>query len=122
MSYNRDVEDASERSPMLGNTNSSRQTSSSKDDDNSKWSALYILQFFGGGIYAPDPSTYDPIEILLNTEDEEKREALTKLWRDNKLSELSFVGVVVRYLASHVHWLLATLALCGCDNTSQHIT
>jgi hypothetical protein len=95
MSYNQDVEDAGERTPMLGNPNSSRQGSSSKDDEDSEWSALYVLQFLGGGIYAPDPSTYDPIEILLNTEDEEKRDALTTQWRDNKLSELSFVGVVV---------------------------
>lgn len=66
------------------------------DRDSKRWSALHILQFFGGGIYAPDPSTYDPIEILLNTEDEKERDELTTKWRDNKLSELSFVGVVVR--------------------------
>jgi hypothetical protein len=96
MSYNQDVEDAGERTPMLGNQDSSRQSSSRKGDHDGKWSALYVLQFLGGGIYAPDPSTYDPIEILLNTEDEEKRDTLTKQWRDNKLSELSFVGVVVR--------------------------
>jgi hypothetical protein len=95
MTYNEDVEDAhaaDERTPML--RNSSHQDSSHVDDED-KWSALYILRFFGGGVYAPDPSTYDPIEILLNTEDEEKRDELTRQWRDNKLSELSFVGVVV---------------------------
>lgn len=59
------------------------------------WTFLPFLQFFGGGIYAPDPSTYDPIEILLNAESEEERDELTARWRDNKLSELSFVGVVV---------------------------
>lgn len=52
-------------------------------------------QLFGGGIYLPDPSTYDPIEILLNTEDGKERDELTMQWRDNKLSELNFVGVVV---------------------------
>jgi hypothetical protein len=56
---------------------------------------LPFLQFFGGGIYAPDPSTYDPIEILLNAETEEEKNELTAKWRDNKLSELNFVGVVV---------------------------
>lgn len=56
---------------------------------------LPILQFFGGGIYAPDPSTYDPIEILLNADSEDERDELTMRWRDNKLSELNFVGVVV---------------------------
>jgi hypothetical protein len=53
-------------------------------------------QLFGGGIYLPDPSTYDPIEILLNTHQKKLREELTRKWRDNKLSELNFVGVVVR--------------------------
>jgi hypothetical protein len=53
-------------------------------------------QMFGGGIYLPDPSTYDPIEILINTEDRRERNQLTEMWRDNKLSELNFVGVVVR--------------------------
>jgi len=54
-----------------------------------------VLQFFGGGIYAPDSTTYDPLEILLNTEDADEKDELTTLWRDNKLSELNFVGVVV---------------------------
>jgi hypothetical protein len=57
---------------------------------------MRVLQFFGGGIFVADPTTYDPLEILLNTEDEEERNKLTMTWRDNKLSELSFVGVVVR--------------------------
>jgi hypothetical protein len=50
---------------------------------------------FGGGIYLPDPSTYGPIEILLNTYDRSERNELVKIWRDNKLSELNFFGVVV---------------------------
>lgn len=62
-------------------------------------SFLPILQFFGGGIYAPDPSTYDPIEILLNADTTQERDELTMKWRDNKLSELNFVGVVSALLA-----------------------
>lgn len=54
-----------------------------------------ILDFFWGGVYAPGASTHDPIEILLNTEDPEERDRLTENWRDNRLNELSFVGVVV---------------------------
>lgn len=88
---NRDAD--SERTPMLGG---SSRHGSSFDQDENKWSFPNILRFFGGGIYAPDPSTYDPIEILLNTEDERERDTLTVRWRDHKLSELSFVGVVVR--------------------------
>lgn len=57
---------------------------------------LRLLRFLGGGIYAPDSTTYDPIEILLNTEDKNEKDDLTIKWRDNRLSELNFVGVVVR--------------------------
>ncbi|KAF2033917.1 hypothetical protein EK21DRAFT_57601 [Setomelanomma holmii] len=98
MAYNQDVEDGSsgERTPMLGNTS---QQGSSSSTHQKRWTVLWVLQLLGGGIYAPDASTYDPIEILLNTEDEKEKDELTKLWRDNKLSELSFVGVVSALLA-----------------------
>lgn len=94
MSNDYDIEHSgsNERTPILG---SSSQNSSSDSTHSKRWRALRVFQFLGGGIYAPDPSTYDPIEILLNTEDEKEKDDLTKLWRDNKLSELSFVGVVV---------------------------
>ena len=36
--------------------------------------------------------------VLLNEEDPEKREQLTEQWRDHKLNELSFIGIVVRML------------------------
>ena len=42
-----------------------------------------------------ESTTSDPIEILLNTEDHDHRDELTKQWRDHKLAELNFVGVVV---------------------------
>lgn len=58
-----------------------------------------VLDFFWGGVYAPGASTHDPIEILLNTEDPEERDRLTENWRDNRLNELSFVGVVAALLA-----------------------
>jgi hypothetical protein len=87
-----DIENSSERTPML--RRSSRYLSSPAKGMPRNF--LHVFQFLGGGIYTPDPSTYDPIEILLNTEDAEERDTLTVKWRDNKLSELSFVGVVVR--------------------------
>ncbi|KAJ4368400.1 hypothetical protein N0V83_006757 [Neocucurbitaria cava] len=99
MTYDDDVENreaASERPPTSGGASHQPLT---HDQDQHKWSVLRVLQFFGGGIYAPDPSTYDPIEILLNTEDTEQRDELTVRWRDNKLSELSFIGVVAALLA-----------------------
>jgi hypothetical protein len=61
-----------------------------------------VLQFFGGGVFIADSTTYDPLEILLNTEDEDRKDELTLKWRDNKLSELSFVGVVVRTLKHEI--------------------
>lgn len=79
---------AGERTPMLEGS----QDNHTKEEG---WSIMSFLQFFGGGIYAPDPSTYDPIEILLNSEDGQDRDDLTVKWRDNKLSELNFVGIVV---------------------------
>ncbi|XPS70940.1 hypothetical protein M3J09_003136 [Ascochyta lentis] len=78
---------------------------STQQDDGSEhkqlrnWTFTPFLQCFGGGIYAPDPSTYDPIEILLNASDEDEQKELTARWRDNKLSELNFVGVVSALLA-----------------------
>jgi hypothetical protein len=94
MAYQHDVEQSgtSERTPMLGG---SSQPNPSSIAENMRRSVLRVFQFFGGGIYAPDPSTYDPIEILLNTVNETEKDDLTRLWRDNKLSEMSFVGVVV---------------------------
>jgi len=82
--------------PILRRSRHSQRPDKGQDDD---WSLLHILRFFGGGIYAPDPSTYDPIKIILNTEDDEEKDELTRKWRDNRLSELNFVGVVAALLA-----------------------
>jgi hypothetical protein len=81
-----------ERMTMQSN---SLHQESSNDQRKREGGCLCAPQLFGGGIYLPDPSTYDPIEILINTEDRRDRDELTKNWRDNKLSELNFVGVVV---------------------------
>ena len=61
---------------------------------------LRLVYFFSGGIYALDASTYDPIEILLNTEDRKERDFLTERWKDNRVKELNFVGIVVCFLFS----------------------
>ncbi|RMZ72671.1 myosin-cross-reactive antigen family [Pyrenophora seminiperda CCB06] len=84
------------RTPLLGSS-SHQRIGNERDSDRLKF--VHVLQFFGGGIYAPDETTYDPLEILLNTEDEDDRDELTIKWRDNKLSELNFVGVVAALLA-----------------------
>lgn len=40
-------------------------------------------------------TTYDPIFALLNADTRDERDRLTEKWRDHKLSELNFIGVVV---------------------------
>jgi len=40
-------------------------------------------------------TTYDPIFALLNGDTTEERNRLTEKWRDHKLEELNFVGIVV---------------------------
>ena len=42
-------------------------------------------------------TTFDPIYSLLNASEDKERDELTKRWKDNKLQELSFVGIVVRF-------------------------
>ncbi|PSK40017.1 hypothetical protein B9Z65_7957 [Elsinoe australis] len=39
-------------------------------------------------------TTYDPIFALLNADTRDERDRLTEKWRDHKLSELNFIGIV----------------------------
>jgi len=99
MTYDNDAEErgtSGSRTPLLGRSAHQRI---GQENEGPKWTFTSVLQFFGGGIYAPDSTTYDPLEILLNTEDADEKDELTTLWRDNKLSELNFVGVVAALLA-----------------------
>lgn len=94
MTYHSDTEleaGTNEHTPMLRR----RERNAIDKKQMSKRKFYRFLEFFAGGIYATDASTYDPIEIMLNTEDEDERNRLTEIWRDNRLKELSFVGVVV---------------------------
>jgi len=96
MPHNHDTERDSS-SAELHNTNGDDDDDFGPDEKDSTF--RHILQFLGGGVFFPDPSTADPIGILLNTQNPEKRDNLIKKWRDNKLSELNFVGVVSALLA-----------------------
>lgn len=58
-----------------------------------------MASIFRGGVVAPTKTTYDSIRLLLTAEDEEERDRLTKQWRDHKLQELNFVGIVGALLA-----------------------
>lgn len=53
-----------------------------------------FLGLFRGGLMAPTQTTYEAIEYLLTAETKEERDELTKQWRDHKLEELNFIGVV----------------------------
>ncbi|KAF2635761.1 hypothetical protein P280DRAFT_410955 [Massarina eburnea CBS 473.64] len=53
-----------------------------------------IFKVFTGGLIAPSDTTYATIMILLNCADPEEQARLTSQWRDHKLNELSFIGVV----------------------------
>lgn len=59
-----------------------------------------IGDFFRYGIFSPPTVTYDPLLLLLNHHDREERDRLTEKWKDNKLQELNFVGVVSALLAN----------------------
>ena len=92
MPFHSDIEIQNEREPLMDG----QDTRGDSNPVVSRPNFFYrLLHFFGGGIYMPDSSTYDPIEMLLNAEDPEERDELTERWRDNRLAELSFVGVVV---------------------------
>jgi hypothetical protein len=90
--------------PRAQNGSLQQETSNSKRK--CQTGCFFAPQMFGGGIYLPDPTTYDPVEILLNTQDIDERNELTKRWRDNKLSELNFVGVVVCPIVHYLHTFL----------------
>lgn len=114
MTYDNDAEDrgtSGSRTPLLGSSSHQRI---GQESEGRRWTLMTVLQFFGGGIYAPDPTTYDPLEILLNTEDEDERDDLTIRWRDNKLSELNFVGVVVSHWGILVYDHTTAIRLSRC--------
>ncbi|KAK4209373.1 hypothetical protein QBC37DRAFT_324064, partial [Rhypophila decipiens] len=50
-------------------------------------------------IFAPWPSTYEPIKSLLNAPTAAEKDLLTATWRDRKLAELSFVGITCGLVA-----------------------
>jgi hypothetical protein len=46
-------------------------------------------------LFVPWQSNFKPLDALLNSA-EDKKDSLTKVWREQKLSELTYVGVAVR--------------------------
>ena len=45
-------------------------------------------------LFVPWKSNFKPLNALLNSADN-KKDSLTKTWREQKLSELTFVGIAV---------------------------
>ena len=64
-------------------------------------------------IFAPWPSTYEPVKALLNASSEYEQDRFTAEWRDRKLAELTFVGLTVSFpsRASHPALSIARLEL-----------
>ncbi|WYZ46083.1 hypothetical protein EsH8_IX_000308 [Colletotrichum jinshuiense] len=60
----------------------------------------FIANIFRGGLFSPPALTYDPLLLLLNHEEKSERDRLTERWKDNKLQELNFIGVVSALLAN----------------------
>lgn len=56
-----------------------------------------IREFLRGGLIAPEQTTRKALSVLLNEDDPEEKDRLTEQWRDHKLAELNFIGVVVSY-------------------------
>jgi hypothetical protein len=54
-----------------------------------------MLGFLGSGLLSPKLMIDDPIMVMLNCKEREERDRLTERWRDHKLAELNFVGIVV---------------------------
>ena len=58
-----------------------------------------FFAIFRGGLLAPSRTTSDSILFLLTAPTAKERDDLTRQWRDHKLQELNFIGVVGALLA-----------------------
>ncbi|KAJ4304825.1 hypothetical protein N0V90_000353 [Kalmusia sp. IMI 367209] len=116
--------------PLLGRADdASRSTGSriknARNVDSNANIFLSIFKIFSGGLIAPADTTYATIMILLNNTDEEEQNELTTKWRDHKLNELSFIGVVSPLVAvclvstgswpeiSSKPWYIRAIWYCG---------
>ncbi|KAK1993173.1 hypothetical protein LX36DRAFT_263119 [Colletotrichum falcatum] len=92
------------RTPLLGSRQevggASRRPTPGGFKDKSGAVTSFVSNLFRGGLFSPPTLTYDPLHLLLNHEDESERDRLTEKWKDNKLQELNFVGVVAALLAN----------------------
>lgn len=66
-------------------------------------------------------TTYDPIFALLNGNTEDERDRLTEKWRDHKLEELNFVGIVVDMNCEDFGYKLLQLLRAHCLQVFSHL-
>jgi hypothetical protein len=59
----------------------------------------------------PSSPASEGISLMLNSEDPQERDELTRTWRDHKLEELNFVGTLVSQL--HRYTLSPSHTTCG---------
>ncbi|ETS76509.1 hypothetical protein PFICI_11896 [Pestalotiopsis fici W106-1] len=59
----------------------------------------YFQDFLRSGLIAPEQTTHKALSALLNEDDPDEKNRLTEQWRDHKLAELNFIGVVGALLA-----------------------
>ena len=64
-----------------------------------QWNMDTLSAIYPGSLMSPLQTTYETVAYLLAAETEQERDELTKQWRDHKLEELNFVGVVGALLA-----------------------
>ncbi|KAI1843827.1 hypothetical protein JX265_001121 [Neoarthrinium moseri] len=88
-----------ERAQLLeSNVSHAANVLSRKTRDNVK-AGMSFLDIFRSGLIAPNETTYGSLSILLNEDDPDRKDRLTEQWRDHKLQELNFIGIVGALLA-----------------------
>ncbi|CAN8104336.1 unnamed protein product [Discula destructiva] len=90
--------------PLLGNSHergtNRRESNSQSHGKHGNSSTSFLADVFHGGLFSPPALTWDPLLLLLNHSNKSERDRLTEKWKDNKLQELNFVGVVSALLAN----------------------
>ncbi|KAK6068492.1 hypothetical protein SCUP234_07630 [Seiridium cupressi] len=88
-----------DQSPLLGsNTTASAGVAAPKAHASTQV-GMTFLHMLRSGLIAPNQTTHKSLSVILNEDDAEEQDRLTEKWRDHKLQELNFIGVVGALLA-----------------------
>ncbi|KAF1817230.1 hypothetical protein P152DRAFT_510502 [Eremomyces bilateralis CBS 781.70] len=115
-----------EARPLLArfSTVEPRETGNKAPNDTSSFASnltnhlTQALHFLFTGVFALDSTTYDPILLMLNASTRSDRDTLTERWRDHKLAEMNFVGIVAALLAGCLTSTGSWPSLLPADTTS----